>query len=151
MATNGKKSAQMRAHMVCFHVYHMSKSLSTCLSRLYQFSGHDMAILVSFTGMPIFPHITVQNATKSGKPLSQACVLRTQLLLFGVTDTKCCLFNYLIVKQLNYIYGTAVGIIVFVFFSSHTELVTRKYETERRIAAKYTIVTRCQRVSGNPF
>ena len=26
---------------------------------------------------------------------------------------------------------------MFVFFSSHTEPVTRKYETERRIAAKY--------------
>ena len=65
--------------------------------------------------------------------------LELKTILIGVTDTKCPLFNYLIVlgklHLWNYSRNNSLP-----FFYSYKKLVRRKYETERHIAAKYNNV-----------
>ena len=62
--------------------------------------------------------------------------LELKTILLGFTDTKCPLFNYLIVLGKLYLWNCRRNNSL-PFFSSYKELVKRKYETERHIAAKY--------------
>ena len=55
-------------------------------------------------------------------------------ILIGVTDTKCPLFDYLIVLGKLYLWNCRRNNSL-PFFSSYRKLVRRKYETERHIAA----------------
>ena len=65
--------------------------------------------------------------------------LELKTILIGVTDTKCPLFNYLIVLGKLHLWNCRRNNSL-PFFSSYKELVRRKYETERHIAAKYNNV-----------
>ena len=62
--------------------------------------------------------------------------LDLKTILVGVTDTECSLFNYLIVLGKLHLWNCRRNNSL-PFFSSYKELVKRKYETERHIAAKY--------------
>ena len=57
-------------------------------------------------------------------------------ILVGVTDTKCSLFNYLIVSGKLHLWKCHRNNSL-PFFSSYRELVKRKCQTERHIAAKH--------------
>ena len=61
--------------------------------------------------------------------------LELKTILLGVTDTKCPLFNYLIVLGKLYLWNCRRNKSL-PFFSSYKELVKRKYEIECYIAAK---------------
>ena len=63
--------------------------------------------------------------------------LELKTTLVGVTDTKCSLLNYLIVLGKLHLWNCCRKNNSLPFFSSYKELVKRKYETERHIAAKY--------------
>ena len=65
--------------------------------------------------------------------------LELKTILIGVTDTKCPLFNYLIVLGKLHLWNCRRNNSL-PFFSSNKKLVRRKYETERHIAAKYNNV-----------
>ena len=58
------------------------------------------------------------------------------LILIGVTDTNCSLFNYLIVLGKLHLWNCRRNNSL-PFFPSYKELVKRKYETECHIAAKF--------------
>ena len=62
--------------------------------------------------------------------------LDLKTILVGVTDTECSLFNYLIVLGKLHLWNCRRNNSL-PFFSSYKELVKRKYETERHIAAKF--------------
>ena len=62
--------------------------------------------------------------------------LELRTILLGVTDTKCHLFNYLIVLGKLHLWNCRRNKSL-PLFSSYKELVKRKYETECHIAAKY--------------
>ena len=63
--------------------------------------------------------------------------LELKTILIGVTDTKCPLFNYLIVLGKLHLWNCRRNKNL-PFFSSYKELIKRKYETECHIAAKYS-------------